>query len=259
MDEATEPEGLADEGASGVCDLDTLWEDDAQAFAGYQMRPEVEAEIATWRALGRDERVAALRKLAIGPNNSSPEALVYLCCQAHASNDRGMLNFAFEALSRRATPLLLARAWGKTLAERQEQVQEILLQIFVAIQNGKAGFAQSHFAAFADRRATSIYRSQSLRFEAVNQRIDPTDDVDLLDAVPTRVPSAEVRALLAKSLDTLSKEQRAVFIKYHFFQMTQEEIAAHHNVSARWARSLLRDAEALIGFAGDENDRQSDR
>ena len=255
MSEATEPEGPDDESPSGDCDLDTMSENDTQAFGGYQKRPEVEAEIATGRALGRDQQVEALRKLAAGPSNSSPEALVFLCCEAQRFNDRRMLNLAFEALSRRATSLLLARAWGKTLAERQEQVQEILLLTFVDIQKGKADFAQSHFAGYAARRAVSLYRAQSSRFESVNKRIAPTDDVDPLDFVPTRVPGADVRALFSQSLDKLSKEQRNVFTQFHVFQMTQEEIAAQNDISTRWVRSVLRDAEALIGFAGDEDDR----
>lgn len=255
MTKTTEPGEPGDESPSGECDLDTLPDDEAEALAGYQTRPEVDAEIATWRALGRNEQMAALRKLAAGPGSASPEALVYLCCEAQRSNDLRMLNLAFEALSKRVTPLLLARAWGKTLAERQEQVQEILLLTFVDIQKGRAQFAQSHFAGYAARRAISLYRAECSRFESMHQHIWATDDVDPLDALPTRVPSAEARALLARSLDKLSKEQRAVFTQFHIFQLTQEEIAAQRNVSTRWVRSLLRDAEALIGFAGDDNDR----
>jgi RNA polymerase sigma factor (sigma-70 family) len=136
--------------------------------------------------------------------------------------------------------------------ERREQVQQILLETFTAIQSGKADFAASHFAAFAKRRSISLYRKRSGRFESVNQRDEPSEEVDPLDDVPARIPSAETRALLSHALRKLTPNHRAAFLQYHHFEMTQEEIAAHHRVDARTIRNWLKKAGDAVGLTGDE-------
>ena len=71
-----------------------------------------------------------------------------------------MLNLAFEALTKRATPLLITQAWGLSKAERLEQVQEVLIKIFTAIRDGKGEFAAQRFAAYTRRRAVEMYRAR---------------------------------------------------------------------------------------------------
>ncbi|MBI1869136.1 MAG: sigma-70 family RNA polymerase sigma factor [Methylocystis sp.] len=218
-------------------------------------RPDVEAELVSWLAVEGAQQRLALRQVIEGGRAASAEALIHLCRRAHEAGDRQTLNLAFEALGKRATPLLLSQAWGLSTDERREQVQDILLETFEAIRKDKADFAESNFAAFAKRKAISLYRSRRARFEGANKRIEPTEEVDPLDNVPARIPSAEVRALLAISLDKLSPKHRAIFIQYHQFEMTQEEIAAHHRVTVRTVYSWLKAAEAAVGLSGDENDR----
>jgi RNA polymerase sigma factor (sigma-70 family) len=217
-------------------------------------RPDVEAELVSWLTLAGAQQCLALRQVIEGGRAASAEALVHLCRGAHEAGDRQTLNLAFEALGKRATPLLLSQAWGLSADERREQVQEILLEIFEAIRKNKADFAESNFAAFARRKAISLYRSRRARYEGANKRIEPTEEVDPLDNIPARIPSADARALLAISLDKLPPKHREVFIQYHQFEMTQEEIAAHHRVTVRTVYSWLKSAEAAVGLSGDEND-----
>lgn len=218
-------------------------------------RSQIDAEVAGWLALDRAQRHTAFRDVIEGRRGATPEALVALCRRAFEAGDRSTLNLAFEALGKRAAPLLLSQAWGLTPDERREQVQEILLRIFAAIRNDKAAYAETNFAAFAKRRAVELYRARQARFEGANERIEPTEEIDPLDNVPSRIPSAEAEALLARSLDKLSFKHRAVFIQYHRFEMTQEEIAEQHGVSVRTVYSWLKKAEAAVGLSGDDNER----
>jgi len=217
-------------------------------------RPEIEAEFELWSSQTAADRRTGLRQVIRGGRAATAETLVRLCCLAHEQGDRQTLNLAFEALSKVVTPLLLSQAWGMSADERREQVQEILLETFAAIQSGKADFAANRFAAFAKRRSISLYRVRCARFEGVNERKEPTDEDDPLDKVPARIPGAEGRALLTHALGKLPLKHRAAVIQYHLFEMTQEEIATHHGVSVRTVYSWLKKAEAAVGFTGDEDD-----
>ena len=153
----------------------------ARPLAGDCPRPEIEAELESWRGLDAADRRTALRQVIEGGRAATAEALVRLCCLAHDQGDRQTLNLAFEALSKAVTPLLLSQAWGMAADERREQVQEILLETFAAIQSGKAGFAANRFAAFARRRSISLYRARCARFEGINEREEPTSEDDPLE------------------------------------------------------------------------------
>ncbi|MDE2133256.1 MAG: RNA polymerase sigma factor [Alphaproteobacteria bacterium] len=224
-------------------------------LASCDRRPEVEVELGSWLALEEVQQRLALREVIEGGRAVSAEALVHMCRRAHEAGDRRMLNLAFEALSKVVTPLLLSQAWGMSREDRRDQAQQVLLETFAAIQNGKADLAESLFPAFSLRRTISLYRARRARFEGVNRRIEPTETIDPLDSIPDRVPSAEARALLTLALDKLPPKHRAAFIQYHNFDMTQEEIAAHHRVDVRTVRSWLKKASAAVGLTGDENDR----
>lgn len=258
MDESTElddPGEHAPPAPSPAGGIEQSRDESIRPLATGNRRPEVEAELGRWRVLDDAQRRLALRQVIEGGRAASAEALIHLCRRAFEAGDRQMLNLAFEALGKRATPLLLSQAWGLSNDERGEQVQEILLETFEAIRKDKTDFAESNFAAFTKRKAISLYRSRQARFEGANKRIEQTEAVDPLDNIPARIPSAEARALLASSLDKLSPKHRAVFIQYHHFEITQEEIAAHHRVTVRTVYSWLKTAEAAVGLSGDENDR----
>lgn len=218
-------------------------------------RSKIEVEVSGWVALNESHRQTALREVIDGRCSATPEALVALCRRAFADGDRKTLNLAFEALGKRAAPLLLSQAWGLSSDKRREQVQEILLRIFAAIRQDKALYAETNFSSFAKRRAVELYRTRQVRFEGTNERIEPTEKVDPLDNIPSRLPSAEAKALLARSLDNLNPTHQAVFIQYHCFEMKQEEIAEHHGVSVRTVYSWLKKAEAAVGLLGEDNDR----
>jgi RNA polymerase sigma factor (sigma-70 family) len=225
----------------------------ADAFNG--RRPEIDAELEPWLALGVPDRRTALQEVIGRLRPATAEALVRLCCLAHQEDDRRTLNLAFEALSKVVTPLLISQARGMSVEDRREQAQEVLLRTFSAIQAGKADFPATYFSAFAKRHAISLYRRRRNLFEANNRREEPNElGGDPLDSVPARIPSAEARALLARGIDRLPPKQRAVFIEYHLFLMTQEEIAARHGVTVRTIFSWLKKAETAVGITGDEHE-----
>jgi RNA polymerase sigma factor (sigma-70 family) len=218
-------------------------------------RPEVESELVAWYAMDRAQQVAALREAAAGNRGFTIETLVHISCQAHSAGSRADLNIAFAALTQVATPLLLSQAWGVAADERQDQAQEILLLLFKAIQAGTADYAEVNFASFAKRRSISLYRARASRFEESNTRIEPSDEADPLDDVPTRMPSQEAQAALSLVLDKLAPRLRAAFIQYHVMQMTYEEIAQHYDVDESTARSWVKRANTIVGLGGGKDDR----
>lgn len=215
-------------------------------------RQQLAAEFGEWNALNCAELRAALREAIAGSRAASPEALTHLCRRAVEAGDRQTLNLAFEALSKKAAPLLFSQAWGLTKEDRRDQVQEVLLKIFAAIQNSRTAYAESNFAGFAKRRAIELYRARQARWEGANRRIEPTETVDPMDKLPARLPSQEAQALLARSLDALSPKHRAAFIQYHHFGMTQEEIADQHEVDVRTVYNWLKKADSALGLSGDQ-------
>ena len=226
----------------------------APPLANGERRPEVEEELRRWYAMNETEQLHSLRAFVKGPCEFSLEALVHISRQASTVGDCKTLNLAFEALNKEATPLLLYQARRLTRDERFEQVQEVLLQLFKAIRADKADFAESNFAAFALRRAISLYRKWKVRFEGVNQRVEPTNEFDPLDDLPVRMPSAEVLALLAHSLDKLPPKHLEVFIQYYRLGMTQQEIAEHHRVTVRSVHNWLKSAKGAMGLSGGKDD-----
>ena len=258
MEESTgldEPDGHAPPAPADVGEEDAATED-VVPLANGRRRPEVEAELRQWVVLDEAGRRSALRDVIQRRRNASAEALVYWSRRAIEANDRRMLNLAFEAFSTIATPRLLSQARGMPEAARRDQAQQVLLEAFAAIKAGKADFLEASFAAFAKRRAISLYRQRRACFEGANQRVEPNAESDPLDNIPDRVPSTEVRALLAIALDKLPAKQRAAFIQYHRFEMRQEEIAAHHGVDVRTVRSWLKKAGAALGLTGEKDDRE---
>jgi len=230
-------------------------EDDGSSEDGSEhRRPEMDAEYDIWARFTDPDRQAALRDVMAKRRSVAPEVLVRLCCLAHKHGDRRTLNLAFEALSKSQTPLLLSQAWGLSAADRQDQVKEILLSVFEAIQKGTASYAAKRFASFTKRRSISLYRTSVARFEGANERVEPSDDSDPVDLVPARIPSAEARALLGVAITKLSEDQRAVFIQWHLMEMTQKEIADQLKVSVRTVYSLLKEAEVATGLTGDTHD-----
>lgn len=229
---------------------------DVPRLARGERRPEVEAELEDWYALDSEHRASLLRAAVDGTQTFSFETYVHISRHAFAAGDRRLMNLAFEALAKAATPLLLYQAKGKRRLheDRKEQAQQILLEVFEAIRAGKADFLESNFNAFTFRRSVSHYRRRKKRFEDANQRIEPTDEFDPLDDIPARLPSQEAKALLYSALDKLPDKQRAVFIQYHLFKMTQAEIAQHHGVTVRSVYNWLKAAEAAIGLSGGDDD-----
>jgi len=216
----------------------------------------LDTELETWSGFDRPRRCVELRAIIREEQTASPEVLMRECRRAHEESNRPLFNLAFEALSKIVTPLLLSQPRGLPQDEREEQAQQILIDLLLAIRKGKAEFAERRFAAFSKRRAISLYRARRARFEGSNQRLEPSiSEPDPLEDMPARIPSVEARALLACAQDRLPQKQQDAFIQYHHFGMTQEEIAAHHEVSVRTVHTWLKKAEAAVGYTGEEHAR----
>lgn len=132
-------------------------------------RPVVQSELTVWYALLGSERQTALEEAVKGAKDWSPEALLHVSRQAYESKSRKFFNLAFEAFSRRATPLLLSQAWGTAANERHDQVQEVLLHTFTAIQTGTTDYAETNFASFAERKSISLHRARASRHQSTRQ------------------------------------------------------------------------------------------
>lgn len=213
-------------------------------------RAEVVLELNAWLALDAGALREKLRRVIRGEEGPTVETLVHLTRRAYAAGDRTTLNLAFETLAKRATPLLLSIAKCLPRDKRQEHVQEILTTLFEAIQNDKADFAESNFAIYARRRSIENYRKRSLQFEKVNWNKPSTDILDPVDNLPDRRPSAAAWVALRSGLARMSPKQRAAFVQYHLFEMTQKEIAVHHGVDQRTIRNWLREAEDVVELTG---------
>lgn len=212
----------------------------------------LDMEKRAWEAMTVGERRSALREVVDGIRHPMPEGLVCLCCQAHAAGDRTMLSLAFEALAKRATPLLIAQAWGVPKDEKLDQAQEVLLKIFAAIRDGKAGFAAARFAAYTWRRARDLYRARKSTWEGANQRDEPSEMIDPLDDVPCRASGPEFRALISIALARLPRQRAEAFIQYHHYGLTQVEIAEHHGVTVRTVHAWLKNTAHALGLLGDD-------
>jgi DNA-directed RNA polymerase specialized sigma24 family protein len=220
----------------------------------------VQSELAVWYALLESERQTALGEAVNGATDWSLEALLHVSRQAYYTNSRKLFNLAFEAFSRRATPLLVSQAWGTAAQERQEQVQDILLHTFKAIRTGKADYAEINFASFAKRKSISLHRARVSRFEGSFDRVDPIEDADPIDhlTVDTSGPEERTllaRAFLARSIPKLEPKLRKVFIQKYVLGLTFEEIAVQHKVDESSIRNWLKQANAIVGLSGGEDDR----
>lgn len=215
-------------------------------------RPEVEEELGRWYALDDAQRLEALREALAGRREFSIEALAHINRRALASGDRCAFDLAFEALSKRAAPLLLWQAGrlGLDGDERRETAHEVLIHFWEAIRDDKADFAESNFGVFALRAAISLCRKKKPRRQAVKRETKPAEKADPLESIPVRDPSPEELALLNHGLDKLSAKQREVIIQYYLLGMTQQEIAEHHGVTVRTVYNRLKTASAAMGLSG---------
>ena len=186
-----------------------------------------------------------------GTSRLNRETLVHISSQAYGNGDERMLNKAFEALIKLATPGLLRMLSG-SVDERQEQAQDILMDLFRAIRGGKSDFAEANFTAWAKRRTSELNRKRRATLEGSHVRAQPTaapeseEQIDPLDQLPAGDPSPETLALLGRHMDALKPHHRAAFIQRHFLGMTQEEIAQHHDVDVRTIRKWLKIANAKL-------------
>lgn len=215
-------------------------------------REDLDAENRDWDAMTVAKKRAGLREVIKGTRPAPPEALVRLCCRAHEEGDRATLNLAFEALAKRASRLLMSQAPGVSIDERRDHAQEVLLKIFNAILDGKAAFATQRFAAFCRRRSIELYRAHKSTWEGANRRIEPTEDDDPLDRVPSRATGPEFRALVSLALAKLPRQQAEAFIQYHHLGLTHAEIATQHGVTGRTIQTWIGNVKQALDISGEE-------
>ena len=227
----------------------------ATAAAAKAHLAEVEAEAAELGGLDPEALGGTLRAVIAGSRRMSTEALVRISAAAHRAGNPRLLNLAFEAAAKTATPLLFSQAFGQADDERREQVQEVLLQLFTAIRAGKSQLAETFFAKFAKRRSIDLFRKRDSKIEAKLERSEPAGEADPVDELPEQGSSLEARILLSVAVDRLPTKFRTAFIQKYHFGMTQEEIAEQNDVDVRTVHEWLKAARTALGLEGDENDR----
>lgn len=217
-----------------------------------EYRPDVTAEYQGWILLNDTELRQQLHAVIRGSQDApKPEVLIRIA-QAKVAVDEPLMVLAFEALAKANTELLLYQAWFLTLEERQQQAQEVWTRLFKAIRNGKARFAADNFAAWAKARAIDLYRTRMRTIEHSQLRAEPSEEHDPLDEIAAMGPRHEYQAILAHDLRKLPDKQREAFLQYHCLDMTQEEVAKHHDVTVRTVYTWLKRAETLLGMQGDQ-------
>lgn len=225
------------------------------ALKGDPRRPEIEEQLRRWYNLDEDAQEQLLRNTVTSGRGFFPEALVHISRHAFGTDHR-RFNLAFEALAKVATPLLLSQAFGQPGHAHQDQAQTVLLLLFRDIKLGKVDFAERYFAGYAKKKAISLYRERRARIENKRKQIDLEEPSEELDQHPLRMPRPELLTLLGQMLDRLSPKQREVFIQEHVLEMTRQEIAEHHGVDVRTIYNWLKEAKAVMDFAGGEYDYQ---
>jgi len=149
-----------------------------------------------------------------------------------AASDHTLLNLAFVALCKLATPSLLKHAWRLPQDEQLEHAQEILMRVYAAAKKGGTAidYAEVNFNAYLKYRSIDRLRERNDDFEVVSRRINPTDNHDPLNTVLAREPSLEGRVLLQIAIAGLQPKLKEVFLQFHFLKLTQAEIARQYDV-----------------------------
>ena len=227
--------------------------------SGYTRPQSVEADLTAWYSLDEKERQARLHEMVTGKPGMRPGALVHICTHAFEANDERLLNLAFSALSRSAANVILSNAKGVREADQRDYVQDVLEHLFNLIMDGKAHFAEVSFEGFCRRYAIDLFRKKKTRIEGKLKQQSPLADAegeseltDPLDNVAGGGVSAEDWALINLTLDALPDKIRSVFIQYHQFDFTHEELAKKHGVSDRTIRNWLTGAAKILGQAGEK-------
>lgn len=208
----------------------------------------IENELRHWETLSRPEQQDCLRSVVETGSGFSYETLVRICSDALRASDVRLLNLAFEALAKKATPLLLRLAPSQSSEQdREDHAQEILTQVFEDILSGNTGFSARNFVVFARRRSIDLYRRRKRRLEAHLVRIEPTeDDLDPLDQLIAPSLDPQNEAALRETLGKLPERLRQPFIQHECLGMTQREIAEHHGVTDRTVRNWLAEASRKL-------------
>jgi DNA-directed RNA polymerase specialized sigma24 family protein len=228
-----------------------------RALGKWKRRSEVETEIRILIGLPVGELKVRLHQCIAGAAPILGEVLIYLLRVAITNADRALLNLAFEALSKLATPALLKHARILPPDEQSEHAQEVLMRVFAAAKQGGAtiDYAEVNFNDYLKCRSIERLRERNNDFEVVSRRINPTDTYDPLNSVLDRDPSLEGRVLLQMAIAKLPRKLKEVFLQFHFLKLTQEEIAQQHDgVEPRTIRNWLAEAKKILGMSGDKHD-----
>ena len=127
MSDITENESSDDEAKRSVALPTVLAAGATPSRRDVERLPHVQVEIDHWSEMEPEEQRKAYRDIIAGRRTASAETMVYFCRLAHEAGDRALLNLAFEAMTKLATPKLLKSAWGQTPEDRNDQAQHILM------------------------------------------------------------------------------------------------------------------------------------
>lgn len=217
---------------------------------GLQRPQEVERELRQWYKMSDADRRTSLRKAARTGTGYRCESLVHFCRYANSIGDRDLWNLGFEALSRTATRILLPKTGGITRADRDDRMQDVILEVLRAIRNGRADFLECSFRTFCKRRFIDAYREADRKYESKYNRIQPVDESDPLERIAHWGLDPERRAMLTLALQRLPAKTHNALIQYFILGLKQKEIAKRHGVSDRTVRTWI--AKARISETGKE-------
>ena len=250
---------------------------DAVAGAEPMVRPpEIQAIIDALVALEQPQLHQRLRE-AIVRKDVAPEALLHLARQARARRDNATFFLAFEALTKRAMPMIASRMrtlYGIGHDDLADHTSIIFEKLFLRIEaNDKVlDFGECNFRTFILRRSQDAIRSKdhpwtprfknavkALRKERGKsvKRTDGDGQRAPIEADPRILSQADDPAERAagqeelddvdQRLEGLPEKALEAFMQWRVLKLTQEELATQFNVTERTVRNWIERVATALG------------
>ncbi|MEZ4411072.1 MAG: sigma-70 family RNA polymerase sigma factor [Polyangiales bacterium] len=139
----------------------------------------------------------------------------------------------------------------RSMGVREGDLEDVCQEVFVVVHRQLASFDGRHpittwLYAICFRAASSYRRKASFRREVVTDALpDAGQDASQTDAVAR----AQARRLLARVLEELDDDKRAVFVLYEIEEQPMSEVAAALGCPLQTAYSRLHAARAHVEAA----------
>ncbi len=139
----------------------------------------------------------------------------------------------------------------RSMGVRESDVEDVCQEVFVVVHRNLAGFdgrnpLSTWLYAICFRTASSYRRKASFRRELVTDELpEPPQEPEQTEAVARQ----QARRLLARVLDELDEEKRAVFVLYEIEEQPMAEVAAALGCPLQTAYSRLHAARHHVEAA----------